>query len=70
MVEMMASWFHADKDALKFYGDGFNREALAQNPNVEQILKRDLENKLHAATRAARKGEYHKTRGKSCRNGF
>ena len=43
MVEMMKSWFHADKDVLEgFYGRGFRREALRGNPNVEEIPKQDL----------------------------
>jgi hypothetical protein len=32
MVEMMESWFHADRDALeKFYGQQFRRSALKAN---------------------------------------
>jgi hypothetical protein len=62
MVQMMESWFHADKDALaKFYGDGFNGNALKPNPRVEEIPKKDLEDGLRAATRATQKGAYHKT---------
>lgn len=64
MVEMMESWFHADKDALeKFYGQGFRRGALKANPKVEEISKADLENGLKAATKDTGKGDYfdHKT---------
>jgi Domain of unknown function (DUF4276) len=64
MVEMMESWFHADKRALEdFYGQGFRRQALAPNPEVEKIRKQDLESGLSAATRLTRKGDYnrHKT---------
>jgi hypothetical protein len=66
MVEMMESWFHADKDALeRFYGPGreFRRNALKANPNVEQISKKDLEDGLSAATKGTSKGDYydHKT---------
>jgi hypothetical protein len=62
MVQMMESWFHGDKDALaKFYGDGFKRNALKPNPKVEEIPKKDLEDGLRTATRATRKGAYHKT---------
>jgi Domain of unknown function (DUF4276) len=61
MVQMMESWFHADKDALeRFYRDGFKRQALAANPKVEEIAKRDLEEGLNAATRGTKKGKYHK----------
>lgn len=63
MVEMMESWFHADKDALrKFYENGFNSSAMKANPNVEQICKRDLIDGLKAATKSTTKGTYHKTR--------
>jgi len=59
MVEMMESWFHADKDTLgKFYGNGFKRSALKTNPRVEQISKKDLESGLRAATKATPKGNY------------
>jgi hypothetical protein len=59
MVEMMESWFYADKDALEdFYADGFRRSALKQNPNVEQISKNDLKGGLSTATRSTAKGDY------------
>ncbi len=63
MAEMMESWFHADKDALqRFYRDGFDREAMKPNPNVEQISKKDLEDGLKEATENTGKGAYHKTK--------
>lgn len=62
MVEMMESWFHADKDALEpFYGPGFLRNALKPNLQVEKIPKKDLVAGLKAATRKTIKGAYHKT---------
>jgi hypothetical protein len=64
MVEMMESWFHADKDAVaNFYGQGFRKNALKPNRNVEQIAKADLEKGLKAATKDTGKGDYfdHKT---------
>jgi hypothetical protein len=64
MVEMMESWFHADKEALQgFYGSGFNRKALKANPEVERIPKKDLKVGLKAATKGSSKGDYydHKT---------
>jgi hypothetical protein len=64
MVEMMESWFHADKDALeRFYSLGFRRNALKANPKVEQISKKDLKDGLSAATKGTLKGDYydHKT---------
>jgi len=63
MVQVMESWFFADKDKLaKFYGQNFNRNALARNTNVENIPKAIVESGLANATRNTQKGEYHKTR--------
>ncbi len=60
MVQVMESWFLADKVALqKFYGQGFNLNALPKVRNVEQIAKADLERALDEATRKTQKGEYH-----------
>jgi Domain of unknown function (DUF4276) len=64
MIEMMESWFHADKERLeKFYGAGFNRNALKANPRVEQIPKKDVIAGLRGATKNTQKGDYfdHKT---------
>jgi hypothetical protein len=63
MVQMMESWFHADKDALEdYYRSGFRREALKPNPKVEEISKQDLIEGLNAATKDTTKGKYHKTK--------
>ncbi len=63
MVQVMESWFFADKDKLaEFYGQNFNRNALAKNTNVEKIPKATVESGLANATRNTQKGEYHKTR--------
>ena len=60
MVEMMESWFQADKEALKeFYSSGFRKNALKANPNVEQISKKDLKDGLSAATKGTPKGDYY-----------
>ena len=41
MVEVMESWFLADREALgTFYGQGFRGTALPQNQHVEQISNR------------------------------
>ena len=64
MVEMMESWFHADKDKLAdFYGTGFKKSSLKRNPKVEEIPKKDLQSGLRAATKNTVKGDYyeHKT---------
>jgi hypothetical protein len=59
MVEMMESWFHADKDRLAaYYGDGFKRNVLKANPKAEEIPKKDLISGLRAATRNTLKGDY------------
>jgi hypothetical protein len=59
MVEMMESWFHADKDALGgYYGPKFRDSVLSANPDVEQIPKRDLLEGLSRATKETSKGDY------------
>jgi len=61
MVQTMEAWLIADIEALKkFYGNGFNENAIPKNPNVEQIDKQQLEPSLTAATRKTSKGKYHK----------
>jgi hypothetical protein len=59
MVEMMESWFHADKDAVEeFYGRGFKKSSLKANSKVEEISKNDLKKGLKAATKNTQKGDY------------
>ena len=61
MVEVMESWFLADRDALKeFYGQGYRQNALRQNPQIEQIDKDSVLESLKDATRNTQKGPYHK----------
>ncbi|MBS1794777.1 MAG: DUF4276 family protein [Acidobacteria bacterium] len=61
MVELMESWFLADRKALAgFFGPGFNPKALPQNKNVEQIPKTDVLAGLKNATRKTAKKEYGK----------
>ncbi|NLX13988.1 MAG: DUF4276 family protein [Phycisphaerales bacterium] len=63
MVQCMEAWIIADIDALAhFYGQGFRRKDIPGSPNVEEIDKTRLADCLKTATRATRKGEYHKTR--------
>jgi hypothetical protein len=63
MVQTMEAWLIADLSALnRFYGRGFNENAVPKNPNVEQIDKKTLLSALMDATRNTSKGEYHKTR--------
>ena len=57
----MESWFLADVDALEsFYGQRFQRGALPQNPNVEQVSKQRVWDGLTRATRSTGKGSYKK----------
>lgn len=57
MVQVMESWFLADKPALaSYYGQGFREGALPANPHVEQIGKADVLNGLARATQALHKG--------------
>ena len=61
MVEVMESWFLADRDALKeFYGQGYRQNALRQNPQIEQIAKRNVLDGLDRAARETSKRGYHK----------
>ncbi|MEK8019832.1 MAG: DUF4276 family protein [Candidatus Parabeggiatoa sp.] len=64
MVQCMESWFLADRTTLaKFYGQGFNLNALPKQTNIEKISKNDVNQGLDAATRHTKtKGKYHKTR--------
>ena len=61
MVQIMESWFLADKEKLaEFYGQDFNANALPQNNNVERIPKADVISGLENATRNTKKGKYGK----------
>jgi len=63
MVQIMESWFLADVDCLKqYYGSDFNKTAVAGNPRVEDVPKRDVLDRLKGATKATKPGEYHKTK--------
>ena len=59
MVQVMESWFLADRRALKrFYGSEFRERSLPGNRNVEEIAKNDVLAGLAQATRNTRKGSY------------
>ena len=61
MVEVMESWFLADRDALKeFYGQRYRENALPQNPQIEQIAKQDVLDGLRDASLNTQKGRYNK----------
>ena len=66
MVQVMESWFLADPDSLKsFYGKGFRMEVLPKNQRIEQVSKRDIENRLEQATRDTKKGGVLQEQGKT-----
>ncbi len=62
MVQVMESWFLADRKALaNFYRQGFRPNALPGNPRqIERIPKNAVEDGLDRATRNTTKGRYHK----------
>ena len=61
MVQVMESWFLADREALgEFYGQGFKENALPANQKIEQVHKRDVLNGLNSAARSTTKGSYNK----------
>lgn len=61
MVQIMESWFLADRRALAaFYGGGFQGGALPGNPHVEHVPKSDVLSGLERATRTTQKGSYSK----------
>lgn len=64
MVEMMESWFLADRECLiRYFGDGFRESALpAPQRAIEDIPKKDLEEALQEFARGSRKGKYAKGR--------
>ena len=61
MVQVMESWFLADRTALaEFYGHGFRESSLPGNLRVEEIRKEDVLRGLKVATRSTTKGSYDK----------
>lgn len=51
IVVCMEAWFLSDRDALsKFFGQGFNVNALPKNSNIEVISKNDVYTGLQRAT--------------------
>ncbi|WP_437766172.1 DUF4276 family protein [Sorangium sp. So ce281] len=63
MVQAMEAWLVADPEALAaYYKNGFRRDALPQQKNVEQVAKRDLYDVMERATRDSKtKGKYAKS---------
>lgn len=64
MVQCMEAWFLADRDTLaRFFGTGFNENALPRRSDVENVSKDDLLRGIENATRRCTpKGRYEKGR--------
>ena len=61
MVQIMESWFLADKDTLMtYYGPKFYPNALSNNPDIENIHKQDVLKGLEKATKSTKRGKYNK----------
>lgn len=55
MVQVMESWFLADRAALKrYFGHGFRETALPGHAAVEEVAKADVLNGLKDASRSCR----------------
>jgi hypothetical protein len=63
MVQVMESWFLADRQTLfAYYGQRFLRNSLPRQQNIEKIDKEKVLETLRHASRHTPKGIYHKTR--------
>ena len=63
MAQTMETWIVADSAALaRYYGQGFNENALSKRTNLEEERKANVERALNRATEGSRKGCYHKIR--------
>ncbi len=64
MVQIMESWFIADRDVLnRFYGHKFRPDVIPQWQDIEKVPKEDVLDKLGRATSGPGKGAgYHKGR--------
>jgi len=63
MVQVMEAWFLADRDTLSaYYKQGFLRNSLPRQENIERIDKKTVLKSLSHASKDTQKGLYHKTR--------
>ena len=63
MAQTMETWIVADSAALaRYYGQGFNENALSNRKNLEEEPKANVERALNQATERSGKGRYHKIR--------
>ena len=61
MVQVMESWFLADRDALStYFGQKFNANALPAQQDIENVSKEDVLRGLAKATRFCARGRYNK----------
>ena len=61
MVQLMESWFLADRSSLReYYGSDLHENSLPRNREVERVPKADVLDGLKRATRNTGKGAYHK----------
>ncbi len=61
MVQVMESWFLADRTALvRHFGQGFRESALSNQTDLEAIGKQQVFDSLKSATRESRAGVYDK----------
>lgn len=61
MVQTMEAWIVADADALRrYYGQGFNAQALPRAMDLEGVAKQALARSLRRATDGTGKGRYRK----------
>jgi hypothetical protein len=63
MVQIMESWFLADREALEtYYGQGFRTNCLPQTSSLEDVPKETVLSSLSQAISGTKKSAYHKTR--------
>ena len=63
MVQIMESWFLADRETLAdFYGSDFRSNAIPLWPEIEEVPKEDVLSNLRRATSGTGKGSYRKRR--------
>ena len=61
MAQTMETWIVADSEELaRYYGQGFNKNALSKRTNLEEEPKAAVERTLNRATEYSGKGRYHK----------
>lgn len=63
MAQTMETWIVADSAVLEiYYGQGFQKNVLPSQQNLEEVNKNDIVQALDRATQKTQKGKYHKVR--------